>query len=131
MEMKLNRYEDQSTTEIYKFVIRCECCNKIVKMYQSSSCACYKPRLFASLAERRAKELLWLRGHDEALDNATAEAFQELNRCEKCGLFVCDNCSVFIDNVETNIVCKSCAKELEKENASHLWKDKLKKQCNV
>lgn len=114
MEMKLNQYEDQPTTEIYKFIIRCECCNKIVKMYQSSSSACYKPKLFSSLSKRRAKELLWLRGHDEAMENATAEAFQELNRCEECGMFICDDCSVFLDDADIGIVCKSCAKELAK-----------------
>lgn len=116
MAMKLNRYEDQSTTEVFKFVIRCEKCGKIVKTYQSSSGACYKIRIFMSPSERKAKELLWLRAHDEALDDVTAEAFRELNRCEVCGAFVCDACSVFSDRLGGGIACKNCAEKLKQED---------------
>ncbi len=112
MVMELNRFEDESTTECFKFVIRCEHCGKIVKTYQSTSAACYKPKLFSLPSARRAKELLWLRAHDEARENATQEALNELNRCESCGTFVCDECSVFAEKLDGGVACKKCAEKL-------------------
>ncbi len=111
LTLKLNSFEDQSTTEVFKFIIRCEQCGKVVKTYQSTSSACYKHKFFQSPSERKAKELLWLKGHEEALESATTEAFRELNRCEICGAFVCNDCSETTDELDGGVACKRCVKQ--------------------
>ena len=107
--MKTRKIEDQSTTEVYKFTAYCECCGKIVSTHSSTSDACYKPSVFLSISARRAKELLWLKGHDEALENASHEALQHLNQCEICEKLICDDCTVIDESGNGGILCKSCA----------------------
>lgn len=112
--MNIVKYMDESTTEEYRFTFYCECCGKFVKKYASTSPACYKPKLFSSPSERKARELLWMRGHDEAFENASHEALQVLNRCEVCGALVCDECTIISDKLNGGVCCKNCNDKVEK-----------------
>lgn len=104
----VRRYDDESTTELFKFVFYCEHCGKIVSTYESTSNACYTPKLFENPAKRRAQELLWLNDHKAAFVTASKEALKKLNRCENCGSLVCDNCSDIDDKDEGNLYCHTC-----------------------
>lgn len=107
--MNIRKYKDESTTEFYKFAVYCECCGKVVTTHLSTSEACYKPHIFSSISARRAKELLWIKGHDEAFENASQEALQQLNRCESCGKLICNDCTVIDEAHDGGVYCKSCA----------------------
>lgn len=106
------KYNDESTTEAYRFVFYCECCGKAVSTYHSTTSACYTPKLFESVAKRRAQEALWLRDHRTAYEDASRETLQKLNRCESCGSLVCNDCSVIDDESGGKTYCTACAFEM-------------------
>lgn len=117
--LTIQRMEDESTTEQFKFIAYCDRCGKVVKTSVSTTDACYRPKLFMDTAARRAKELLWLDAHREAKQNAAREALQELNRCEICGALVCNACTVFSEALEGGVCCTSCADRQEKETTGN------------
>lgn len=111
-KLTVSRLEDESTTEQFKFIAYCDRCGAAVKTHVSISEACYRPKLFADAASRRAKELLWLQAHGQARENAVREALQELNRCEVCGAMVCNACTVISEELEGGVCCPDCAEKL-------------------
>jgi len=68
----------------------------------------FLPKLIMSRAEIKARELIWLRDHDAAYERANQEALNQLNRCEVCNSYVCDDCAIVSNEFGGRICCKKC-----------------------
>lgn len=100
-----HNYIDESTTEEFRFIFRCDCCGKVILNFSSKNENCYKTKLFSS---QKDKEKMWIKGHDEALMKAKQLALEQLNRCEVCGKLICDDCVEESDELNGGLRCKKC-----------------------
>ncbi len=103
------KWEDQSTTKRFKFLFYCDCCGKELPSPDYVFHSGFKPKLFLSGSEQRARELIWQRDHDAAYERANL--FMLSNRvhiCEICGKSICGDCAVFCDELKGGVCCDSC-----------------------
>ena len=113
LESITKRYNDASTSEYFEFVFYCDCCGKELSTSRMHFVSSFRPKLFLTRAERKARALIWLRDHDSAYERANREALSQLNKCEVCGNFICDSCSVVSKKLDGGICCKTCAQIIE------------------
>ena len=59
---------------------------------------------------KKARDIIYAADHSSAFERANIEAVYELNRCEICGDMVCDDCTVYGENLNGGFCCKKCAK---------------------
>ncbi len=106
------KWEDTSTTEQFKFVFFCDHCGKPIPSPEYKFHSGFKPKVFMSESERRAREILWKNDHDAALERANLDMFQNhLHRCEICGDHVCGDCIYECNELGGGVCCEKCLKE--------------------
>lgn len=106
MEAITKRWEDESDMKLFKFSFFCDCCGKKAVTLEYKFESGFKPKLFMSEDERKARELIWQKDHDAAYERANNEAALQFTRCPKCGRRVCEDCYSVLDDL-----CTDCAKE--------------------
>ncbi len=116
LEPVTKKFQDDSNLELFRFTFFCDSCGKAVKAVTYRYKPPFKPKLFLSASERRAREILWLGDHSNAYERANKEALIFFNRCPVCGRRVCDDCFADEDGI-----CLECKKEkTEKETFDEL-----------
>ncbi len=97
------KYHDLSTERYFMFEFYCDRCGKA---WQS------EPYYFehnfrddATVAEEKAKEIMWRVEHDAAFERANLEAMLKLDHCEICGRTVCDECFSLNELCDTCVDC--------------------------
>ena len=103
------RYCDKSTAETFRFTFFCDCCGKELATSPAKFRSGFSPKLIMSSSERRIREILWLRDHDSAYERANREVLDQLNRCEICGDYVCDDCIEVCPELDGKLCCYKCA----------------------
>lgn len=106
LESVTKKWEDDSNLERFKFSFYCDCCGKRIVTLEYKFNSGFKPKLFMSEAERKARELIWQKDHDSAYERANNDALLQFNRCPKCGGRVCDDCYSISDDL-----CFDCTNE--------------------
>ncbi len=115
LEPVTKKFEDGSTLEVFKFTFFCDLCGEAVKDISYPYKPPFKPKLFLSGSERRARELIWQSDHASAYDRANQEVLLFFNRCPVCDRRVCDDC---FDDAEG--LCHECRskKDTQEEEVS-------------
>ncbi len=117
------KWEDQSTTKKFKFLFFCDCCAKPFPSTEYEFHSGFRPKIIMSEAERRARELIWIRDHESAYERANLDMFQNyLHRCEICGDHICGDCAYACDEIRGSVCCEKCLKE-KKYHGIKMWED--------
>jgi len=106
LEAVTRKYEDGSTLEYFRFTFFCDSCGKAVKVVTYPYKPPFKPKIFLTKSERRARELIWQCDHAVAYERANKEVLISFNQCPACYQRICDDC---FDEDEG--VCIMCRKE--------------------
>ena len=104
------KYLDKSTVTHFEFEFFCDCCGNIITTPILEFFNGFADEKHITDAQREARDILYSFEHRNAYERANIEARFELDRCEKCGDMVCQDCSVFI-NDKGHVMCKKCIKE--------------------
>ena len=103
---------------LFKEVVRnAESCNKKVhrqindKTEVHEFVTGFKDKKFLSDDEREARAIIYANDHRNAYERANNEVRLELNRCEICGNMVCEDCTVYGQNLNGGVCCKKCAED--------------------
>ena len=59
--------------------------------------------------EKEARAIIYASEHGKAYERANNEVRLNLNRCEICGDMVCEDCSVYSEELSGGVCCKKCA----------------------
>lgn len=103
------KWEDLSNTKAFKFVFFCDCCQKAIPSPEYGFNSGFKPKLFITEAERRARELIWQRDHEAAYERANVYMLtNRIHTCEVCGANICGDCAVFCDELKGGVCCDNC-----------------------
>ncbi len=102
-------YSDRSTLKEFEFEFYCDCCKKAIKTPIIEFNSGFKGK-FLSKEVKKARDIIYAADHSSAFERANIEALYELNRCEICGDMVCDDCTVYGENLNGGFCCKNCAK---------------------
>ena len=65
--------------------------------------------------EKEARAIIYASEHGKAYERANNEVRLNLNRCEICGDMVCEDCSVYSDELGGGVCCKKCAEANNEE----------------
>ena len=103
------RFADNSTLTRFDFSFYCDCCGKELPPVVITSQFGFRKKLFLSREEREARAIIYANDHRKAYERANNEARHELNRCEKCGELVCEECTVYGALESGGVCCKRCA----------------------
>ena len=115
------RWEDRSTTKVFKFIFYCDCCGKAISSPEYSFNSGFKPKLLMSEAERKARELIWLRDHDSAYERANVLMQTDyIHTCEICGAHICGDCAVICDELDGGVCCTKCL-ESKHYHGKKMW----------
>jgi len=115
------RWEDQSTTTVFKFIFYCDCCGKTIPSPEYPFNSGFKPKLLMSVAERKARELIWLRDHDAAYERANMLMQTDyIHTCEICGSHICGDCAVICDELNGGVCCTACL-ESKHYHGKKIW----------
>ncbi len=109
LEPATQRWEDRSTIERFKFLFFCDCCQKELPSPDYEFRTGFKPKLFISSSERRARELIWQRDHEAAYERANIYMLtNHIHTCEICGAHICGDCAVYCDELKGGVCCTRC-----------------------
>lgn len=103
------RFTDNSTLTHFEFTFYCDCCSKALPSVVIKPQFEFRKKLFLSRDEREARAIIYANDHSKAYERANNEARHELNRCEKCGELVCEECTVYGALESGGVCCKRCA----------------------
>ena len=104
------RFRDKSTAKQFEFEFYCDCCGKAISTPVLEFINGFADDGHITAAEAEARDILYAFEHRNAYERANIEARFELDRCEKCGDMVCQDCSVFADD-KGHIFCNNCIAE--------------------
>lgn len=104
------KYLDKSTATHFEFEFFCDCCGSVIKTPVTDFVNGFADEEHLSDTELEARNILYYVDHLNAYERANIEARFELDRCEKCGDMVCQDCAVFADD-KGHIFCKNCIAE--------------------
>ncbi len=112
LEPATKKWEDKSTTKIFKFIFFCDCCGKEILSPEYEFQSGFRAKIFISEAERRAREIIWQRDHDFAYERANLHMLQNhIHRCEICFASICGDCAYVCDELEGGVCCEKCLAE--------------------
>ncbi|MBP3415453.1 MAG: hypothetical protein J6L81_09695 [Clostridia bacterium] len=115
LEPITKKYEDASTIKQFEFIFYCDCCGKAIPTTVIKFRSGFRKKFFLTNDEREARAIIYASDHGKAYERANNEVLHELNRCEKCGDMVCDDCTVFSKDIDGRVYCRKCSeKESEK-----------------
>lgn len=103
------RFADKSTIKQFEFEFFCDCCGKSIKTDVIEFISGFRDKSFLSNDEREARAIIYANDHGKAYERANIEARLELNKCEICGNMVCEDCTVYGENLNGGFCCKDCA----------------------
>ena len=92
------KYTDESSMKQFKFVFYCDCCGKAIQTQAYDFNSAFAQKTFLSNDE-----------HAAAYERANNEVRLNLNRCEICGDMICEDCSVYSDELGGGVCCTKCA----------------------
>ena len=102
------RFADKSTIKQFEFEFYCDCCGKPIKTEVQEFVSGLKYKKFLSNDEREARAIIYANDHGKAYERANNEVRLELNKCEICGNMVCEDCTVYGENLNGGFCCKKC-----------------------
>jgi len=105
------RYQDMSTMKQFEFVFYCDCCGKALSTTVIGYDSGFRKKFFLTSDEREARAIIYADNHGKAYERANNEVLHELNRCEKCGDMVCEDCTVFESEKEGKVYCIKCSRQ--------------------
>ncbi len=112
LEAATKKWEDKSTLKKLKFSFFCDCCQKEISSPEYTFNSGFKPKIFMSEAERRAREIIWQKDHDAAYERANNYVLaNHIHTCEICGDGICGDCAVFCDELKGGVCCDKCLAE--------------------
>lgn len=103
------RFADKSTIKQFEFEFYCDCCGKPIKTEIFEFISGFKDKSFLTNDEREARAIIYANDHAKAYERANIEARLELNKCEICGNMVCEECTVYGENLNGGFCCKECS----------------------
>ena len=103
------RFADNSTMKQFEFEFFCDCCGKPIKTDIIEFISGFRDKSFLTNDEREARAIIYANDHGKAYERANIEARLELNKCEICGNMVCEDCTVYSENLNGGFCCKDCA----------------------
>ncbi len=112
LEPATKTWEDLSSMERFRFRFFCDCCRKEIPSPDYEFHSGFKPKIFISESERRARELIWQRDHEAAYERANSYVLaNHIHSCEICGASICGDCAVFCDELKGGVCCDKCLAE--------------------
>ena len=111
------KYTDDSSMKQFKFTFYCDCCGKPIftQVYDFNSA--FVQKSFLSNDEKEARAIIYANEHREAYERANNEVRLNLNRCEICGEMICEDCSVYSDELRGGVCCMKCDEANSEEKA--------------
>ncbi len=106
------RYEDASDMKRFEFVFFCDCCGRAIPSTALDFHSGFRRKLFLTAEEREARAIIYADHHSKAYERANNEVLHELNRCERCGDMVCEDCTVYNETDDGGVICRKCRTEV-------------------
>ena len=103
------KYTDESSMKQFKFVFYCDCCGKAIQTQAYDFNSAFAQKTFLSNDEKEARAIIYANEHAAAYERANNEVRLNLNRCEICGDMICEDCSVYSDELGGGVCCTKCA----------------------
>ncbi len=117
------KWEDQSTTKKFKFLFFCDSCQKAIPSPDYEFHCGFKPKIFISESERRARELIWQKDHEAAYERANIYMLtNHIHTCEICGAHICGDCAVYCDELHGGVCCDKCLTK-KGYHGTKMWQD--------
>lgn len=115
LEPITKKYTDESSMKQFKFTFYCDCCGKAVPTQAYAYRNGFQKKTFLSNDEKEARSIIYASEHGKAYERANNEVRLNLNRCEVCADMVCEDCSVYAEELGGGVCCKKCAEKLQQE----------------
>jgi len=103
------RYEDASDMKRFEFVFFCDCCGRAIPSTALDFHSGFRRKLSLTAEEREARAIIYADHHSKAYERANNEVLHELNRCERCGDMVCEDCTVYNETDDGGVICRKCS----------------------
>ena len=103
------KFTDKSTLKKFRFIFYCDCCQAPTKTIEYDFISGFRDKIFLSGDEREARAIIYASDHKKAYERANLEVRFELNKCEKCGNMVCEDCTAYTP--DGRILCRKCAEK--------------------
>ena len=110
------RYEDASTIKQFEFIFFCDCCGKAIPSTVLEFHSGFRQKRFLTADEREARAIIYADHHGKAYERANNEVLHELNRCERCGDMVCEDCTIYNEDDNSSIICRKCSMTAAEEH---------------
>ena len=107
------KYTDESSIKQFRFTFYCDCCGKAIPAQAYDFCSGFQLKTFLTNDEKEARAIIYANEHGKAYERANNEVRLNLNRCEVCGDMICEDCSVYADELGGGVCCKKCAEKLK------------------
>lgn len=104
------KFTDKSTIKKFIFEFYCDCCASPVREIEYDFISGFKDKVFLTSDEREARAIIYASDHKKAYERANIEVRFLLEKCEKCGDMVCDECVVY--DADGKVLCKKCAESM-------------------
>lgn len=102
------KYSDESSIRQFRFTFYCDCCGKAIPAPAMEFDSGFRKKTFLTNEEREARAIIYANEHRAAYERANNEIRLVLNRCERCGDLICEDCSVYDESLGGGICCKKC-----------------------
>ncbi len=117
------RWEDQSTTEVFRFLFYCDCCERAMVSPDYAFHSGFGSGRLISGSRRRARDLIWQRDHEAAYERANVYMLSNrVHTCEVCREHICGNCAVYCDELRGGVCCERCLHE-KGYHGIKMWQD--------
>ena len=103
------KYTYESSMKQFKFVFYCDCCGKAIPAQAYNFNSVFAQKTFLSNDEKEARAIIYASEQGKAYERANNEVRLNLNRCEICGEMICEDCSVYSDELGGGVCCVKCA----------------------
>ena len=102
-------HNDLSTDAGFQFEFFCDCCGRAIPSTALDFHSGFRRKLFLTAEEREARAIIYADHHSKAYERANNEVLHELNRCERCGDMVCEDCTVYNETDDGGVICRKCS----------------------